>query len=625
MRAFAWWTVTILLLAPAAWAAEADIMPPMAGDFSDPAAVVEAMRHKGATELPAEALTAYQAGLAAWASGDTDRAMELLTRATELDPGFPESHLALARIQLLSDPAGSVRSVLAAFRSWTASFGAQHLLLVNAVFLFLFAVAMAAFLVTTYASWRMFPRLAHSFSELGRRWFPPSVALVVAGLLFVVPFSWRVGVAPVLLLFGGLMWHCMSRGDRRWVGTLCAISVAAPGLLWLVSPVLYSPLDPTDRPMLLSRAMVSPYSPELTEAVRQGMERYPEDPHLVFALGTMESRGGNLKAAESAFRQSLELGGPESQVHNNLGVLAFRRGAYDTAIEELQRSIEANDRLAAPHFNLSQAYAKKLYFERADEEMAKANELSFNRVRSVLRLHSETATASLIDEPLPASALWSAAWKASHRAPELPSWMRFWFPGTLGLLPLFAGLFFAGGLLLGRQVKRVLPSFACTNCGKAVCRRCLRRIRKQAYCTPCGDALLRIHSAAYSKLVLDSRLRRSRSLISWIGESLSWTLPGFRAVQMGHVTIGATIALVAGAGALALFRHLIPVSRLAWIDGGAGPWWPEIPVLVLALAVAASALAGLKLKPVVEEDEEEDPNLLYSEAELPLPSDRHAA
>ena len=303
-------------------------------------------------------------------------------------------------------------------------------------------------------------------------------------------------------------------------------------------------------------------------------------------------------------------------------MIAFQRGDYDRAIGLFDEAMSAEPGHAAPHYNMSLAYAKKLLFEKADEQMAEANRLALTRVRAALRHGIEGEESPLLDEPLPPAAMWAAAWAGPRRMPDLPRWMTPIFPGSLGALPFVSLAMLGLGLVLGRKIHLALPSFACTNCGRPVCRRCLRRIRRAAYCTPCGDALRRIQSTAYTKLVLDSRLRRGRSLTSILPQVADWALPGFRASRMGHPDLAALLAVGAGLGAAGLFNDNLPVTRLAWVDNGPSLWWPLLPGVLLFCAYLASTLTVLKLKPArtaVEEEEDELP------LELPVQAERSRA
>ena len=87
---------------------------------------------------------------------------------------------------------------------------------------------------------------------------------------------------------------------------------------------------------------------------------------------------------------------------NNLGVLAFLRQDYDRAMELLLESVDQDPERAASHFNLSQTYGKKLYFEKADQELTKANRIDIERVRATMRYSEGDDRRTLLDEPLPA-------------------------------------------------------------------------------------------------------------------------------------------------------------------------------------------------------------------------------
>ncbi len=582
---------------PAPTAGSGDgVLAAMTPDLSDPDAVLRSLRDLGASELPAEALALYQEGIAAARAGNTSLAVTRLEQAGEMDPSFPEPYVALARIHLFKNPTAAVGDLWRAVHATTSSFGSQHLLLVNVVFGFFLVVALGGLLMVLYAGLHLLPRVHHTMAEILKRWFPLPVAALLAALVLLAPALWRVGLIPIVLLFGGLMWAWMDTGDRRWTATLAGVTLAAPLLLWVFSPVLYSPLDPAGTPFLLSRAMNAPYSPGLVRALEKAQAGNPEQPDIHFALGMVEKRGNRLDEAQARYEEALRFGAPEPLVYNNLGVIAFLRGDYDRAMGLFQRSITEGGSHAAPHYNLSQAYAKKLLFEKADQEMLEANKLSFNRIRAVLRNGVGGKENPLIDEPLPPSALWNAAWTGPRQLPGLPAWMTLWFPGTLALLPVISLPLFGLGVLVGSRLHRSLPSFECSNCGRAVCRRCLRRIRRSAYCTSCGDALLRIQSTAYSKLVLDSRLRRNRKLSDLTARAAAWLLPGYHASRRGHADLAATLAMGTALACLGLVHDRLPVTRLAWLENGSGLWWPGLPLALLAVVMGISFITVARLK-----------------------------
>lgn len=613
--------VTLLLasLLPAMAAGSAppsDVYAPLGIDLSDPDAVFQAMLEKGATELPAEALAAYEGGKAAAREGRREEAESLYELAAVLDPGFYEARLALAGLHFPYQPRAFGEDLVGAARAMRSSFGAQHLLLVNSIFAGILVLGATLLLLSAYLVLQLVPRFHHSLAEQMRRWLPSLLAGLLAGAVLLTPLLWRVGWLPLAAGAGGLFWFWMRRVERQVTIGVLILAAIVPLLLWLVSPVLYGPLDPAGKPFLLSRSMAATHSPGLVEAITTARAEDPRDPSLAFGLALVEKRGGHYKQARTLYEEARALGASPALVDNNLGVIAFLEGDYDEALARLQESVAEDDERAASHFNLSQTYAKKLYFEKADQELLKANRLALNRIRATLRHSEGDDKRTMIDEPLPPSLLWKAAWKMPRAMPGLPSQLRPFFPGSLWLLPLLSLVLFAGGWVGGRRLHQVLPSFPCTNCRRPVCRRCLRRIRRQAYCTSCGDALLRIQSSSYSRLVLDSRIRRNRRLYSILSQIGSWTLPGLYAASRGRTVLSWCITLLFAAGLLGLVHRTLPVTRLAWLDGSAGPWWPHVPLVLMGIAVVASwvavvripaAAVGTALKPEEEEEPTGDP------------------
>jgi tetratricopeptide (TPR) repeat protein len=578
--------------------AQGGVYAPVATSLKDRAALVKTMRDHEAAELPVEALGIYVQGLESWQSDHVEDAIASFNLAADLDPSFPEPHLALARLLVLRNPTGAAAALGAAFRAMMSSFLEEQRLLVN-VFLSMFLFFVFGFLVlVVYAVLQHLSRIHHAVAEIVAPRFPGRLAGLCALLLFFVPVLWRIGGLPLAFLAAGLLWPWMRTGQRRWIGALGIGVLVFPVLLWALSPFLLGALDPTGRPFLLSRSCGAASTPELIASVEDARRVNPKDSNLSFTLAGLQKRAGHYGTAKQLYDEALNEGAPEAMVQNNLAVIAFLEEDYDHAVDLLQRSISDDQDRVAAHFNLSQTYSKKLFFEKADQELRIANRLSIDRVRSTLRAAGGEANRTLIDETVPMKAIWSSAAQEPRHMPGLPASMDVWFRGSLWILPVLALICFGVALRLGRRLHRHLPAMACANCGRPVCRRCLKRIRQEAYCGPCGEILLRIQSASYSKLVLETQIRRKRRMVAVILRATAWIFPGLFAGRRGRDATSAILALTAAMGLVALLEGPFPVKRLVWMDGMRTPWWPEIPVLAIALACAISAFTVFKFKPV---------------------------
>jgi tetratricopeptide (TPR) repeat protein len=571
---------------------------PAVTTLEDHAALMKALRDRDAQELPVEALGIYIQGIDAWHAGDIQTAVASMDLATELDPSFPEPHLAQARLLLFRNPAGAAAALGAGVRAALSSFLEQQRALAN-LFLSGFTFLVFGFLVlVAYAVFQHVSRLHHATSEIVAPRFPGRLAGLCAVLLFFVPVLWRIGGLPLAFLAAGVLWPWMPVGQRRWIGALGAGVLLSPFVLWALSPFLLGPLDPAGLPFLLARANGAASTPELIASLEDAQHAHPKENGLSFALAALQKRAGNYAAAQRLYQKALDEGASPAMVQNNLAVVAFLEGNYDRALDLLQRSIANDPDRVAAHFNLSQTYSKKLFFEKADQELRLANHLSIDRVRRALRAAGGEARRTLIDEVVPARAIWASAAAEPRRMPGLPASMDVWFRGSLWLLPGLAVICFSVALRLGRQLHRHLPAMACANCGRPICRRCLKRIRQEAYCGPCGEILLRIQSASYSKLVLDTQIRRKRRTVTVLLRVTSWLFPGLYAARRGRDALAAILALVSTMSLVALLQGPLPVRRLVWLDGLPTPWWPEVPALALGLALAVSLFTVVKLKPV---------------------------
>jgi tetratricopeptide (TPR) repeat protein len=604
----------ILLTAPTAASAQS-VFWMEDSNLSEADALVQRMRTRGAAELPAEALAYFDAGQKAARDGRHDEAKTLFENAVVVDPAFPEAHLSLARLDLFHHPQSVPGHLWNAATAASRSFGTQHLVLINTLAGGFVLAVLVGMMILAYALMRLAARVHHVMSELMRPWLPAPVANLAAAIVFVAPFLWNLGLLPALLFLGGLVWPLMRSGERKWTVAVAGCTLAAPLVLWGISPLLFAPLDPESRPFLISRAMVSPYGDGLVSQVERAHADDPDNPHLDFALGMLYKRGGRLADAGAAYERALENRGTAGPIHNNLGVIAYHRGDYDRAIGHFQRAVRENSNLAAAHYNLSQAYAKKLYFEKADEELREANRLAFRRIRSMIKHQTGGVNGTLLDEPLPAWTYWSQAWTGPRQTPGVPGWLALFFPGSLVVLPIVGIPLLILGIAVGIALHRRLPSYPCTNCSKPISRRGLRRIRRRPYCIRCGDALLQIQSAAYSRLALDSRFRRANRLAQLAVQAFGWILPGYHAARCGRVQIAAALNAGLILSLLLLVKGAIPVTRLAWLSSGPGLWWPEFPLALFAVVQAFSWFTLWKLSPVSEEEPEEEDQIPYMSTE----------
>ena len=131
--------------------------------------------------------------------------------------------------------------------------------------------------------------------------------------------------------------------------------------------------------------------------------------------------------------------------------------------------------------------------------------------------------------------------------------------------------------------------------------------------------MLRIQSSSYSKLVLDSRIRRNRRGAAIASRVSAWIFPGLHLIRAGYPTLAALICLATTVGLLGMAHLAVPVSRMAWVENTPGLWWPEFPVGLLILALVVSGLTVTRVKARVKnEDDLEDGEELPFDDDMPM-------
>jgi len=266
---------------------------------TDPETLGTAMLQRGAQRDPAAAVAMYLEGMTAARAGRHEEARTWMTHAAAFDPGFPQPHLALARLAFPA-PSGIGHLWNAGLAS-VNNFSGQQLLLANLFLGLILTLGLTCALVILYVIARLASRVHHVLMEILTTWFPGPIAAIAAAALLAMPVLWRVGTLPVVMLLAGFFWWWMRETERRWTLAMLGVTAAAPVLLWALSPVLFGPMDPFGRSQMLESSMVEGASPALVARMEALTNENPQDSNLQFGLATLYKRGGRLKKAETTF------------------------------------------------------------------------------------------------------------------------------------------------------------------------------------------------------------------------------------------------------------------------------------------------------------------------------------
>ena len=92
----------------------------------------------------------------------------------------------------------------------------------------------------------------------------------------------------------------------------------------------------------------------------------------VFNLGNVHLAEANYTTALEYYEQSIPLSAPAADIHNNMGIAYLESGQLEAASKSLLRAIELDTSYAEAHFNLGRVLAKRKAHRRAIESFEKA-------------------------------------------------------------------------------------------------------------------------------------------------------------------------------------------------------------------------------------------------------------
>jgi tetratricopeptide (TPR) repeat protein len=115
-------------------------------------------------------------------------------------------------------------------------------------------------------------------------------------------------------------------------------------------------------------------TPEVERAIEAGLEKHPDDPRYLAALGAVEWRRGRLTEAEAAWRKAVEVDPKRADAWHNLGALLLQANRLDEAEEAWRRAVDEDPKLAVAWFNMGVRLHETGRVEEAEAAWRKAVE-----------------------------------------------------------------------------------------------------------------------------------------------------------------------------------------------------------------------------------------------------------
>lgn len=539
--------------------------------------------------------TAYWARARA-ASDDAERAADLQW-ALRFDPALNGARWDLVALRARQRDGEALSLLVEAVRVGVGTFPGQQRLLVWLLTLAFGALAATLAALTLFTTARTIPRVHHAIHER-LAFLPGEIRSGAALLTLFVPLVLPCTLAPTAALFWLLLlgtvgaWTLLSDVERR-------IGVAAL-LVMLASPVVLNGWTRLLEPGLPTAYLHALWASQAGADSRDAalLDRAPaalaeNDPAHWASLALVERRRGRLQRAENALGRATTLAPGEWAYWNNLGNVKLLHGDPDGALAAYGKAHELAPHEPLVFVNEAQARVQKLEFAKADFAMNEAMRLGYR-----LPPLAPGAEGQPRDQVLESAALWARFahgqgasqglspqrtldMTMSLLLPVRPHWMS---------IPLLLAVWYV-------SLVRTLPrAFACTSCGKPICRKCHYRVMRRSLCAHCHAIRRDVHAPLRRQQLLDDRHRRITRWGRALSVVFSIVLPGSGLAARGLPKRGGVLLAIASVLVLAATADVL------WPDPampapGAGSDALLFVLGALYLMAAAVSVRGT-LKPV---------------------------
>jgi len=575
------------------------IAPPVFPGTTHPDSTLAWMARADLLEHRPLAITAAINGLTAARHGDYKSASAYWEQSTSLDPTYCAPSVMPLRFGLLRNPKEALKAIIRLPEALESSFANQIDLTANLLIFTIFPLLIASCATAMLLFIKHAPRLYHLFFENLNLLMPSNLAKWVVWALFLLPLVWQLGwlIWVSILLAAAL--PLLASGERRFAYGMLALLLIAPLGVETIAKVV-GPADPGHPASLQWRAQSGGANENLLEEVRRSQSVYPKDGNLYFSESLLARQAGDLRAAEIALdKASIFPTLSEERFASARGILAYKKGDIAEAIRQFVKATDDNGGSFNVHYNLAKAYARKSLFLKADREMKSAFRIDDARVRREEIRRLELQARDLIEERLSSFDIWKVWLNYPLTSSfQMPIVMAGLFPGQnprniwVCLLLIPAVLYFTH--LWHRRIQTHL----CCNCGRVVCRRCLKRRERRIYCSDCSLTAGKWASAQYTQILLTRVLGRHDRARDMLVDTARFIVPGFGEIKRGRVGRAFWQLFLVSMAGIWLAADGLPIKGIYWTHLEE-LLLPPIPIGILILLIVAvsnvkSEISGLR-------------------------------
>ena len=475
--------------------------------------------------------------------GDADRAVQMADYSVRFSPDLPQPYFALARALFHQSPL-QIRLILSEVYQGMVTQFQYYPSSLKFCYNFLYILCNAALITfMIFGIVVLVKFLPLQFYQIRKDFTKEISKLLINSLrifFLLIPFFLRLDVLWAILYWCVLLWGYVTKKQRRLILSFLIVLVYVSFFIGTSSSFLDSPFS--DVIMDINRANHEGWDRSTGERLRAWVLVHPEDPEVLFTLGSIEKREGHYPQAEEFYLKAVRQNPKFGEAFSNLGNTYLAQKKIDQAVDSYQEAIRLRPDKASYYYNLYRAYSQQDFLSgKIDQTLRRAQQLDPQLVKYYTAIYSPNMNRLVIDEVLPPQRLWGRfLTQLAGQEGILFILFRAWFEKIPSRINFLMPIFFLGFLIGMSRYSRAKRFLArCPTCGSPTHRFYLGASEQEFMCFNCHRIFVqkeKVHPKIAEKKSLQVREFQKKNRFA--GRFLSFFFVGFAYLWEDHMAKG---------------------------------------------------------------------------------------
>jgi tetratricopeptide (TPR) repeat protein len=543
-----------------------DIAKPSPHSTKDIEPVYQLKLDRGIQNLPVLSFLLIREAEEARKAGDLQRALEMADYSIRFSPDLPQPYFELARVRFSQNPF-KVYVVLSDISHGMMNqihyYPASLVFFYNLFFILSNAVLLAFTVFGIVVIIKYLPLYFFDIRKTLTQELPKLLINSLKVLFLLIPFFLRLDMLWAIFYWSALLWGYVTKREKQFIVIFLILLVYLPFFIKSSSSFLNS--RSSDILLQMNQANHEEGDRGTQEKMKGWVSTHPDDADVLFTLGLVEKKHGNLAEAEAYYRKAIRANPKFASAYSNLGNVLLAQKQVEPAIDMYQQAIQFAGDHGAYYYNLYRAYSQETFLsEKSGKVFQRAMQLSPKLVEYYSSLDNPNRPPNInrlvIDEVLPSQRFWNRLYlQFIGQEGILFRLFEAWFEIVPSRIPLLVPLVFLGYLIgMGRFTRPKRFMTRCPLCGVPTLRFYLGNSEDEYICFNCYRIFIQ-KEKLHPKIMENKKneVRHFQKKNHFITRFVSFFFVGLGYLWRGHIF----------RGLLSLFFFFIFILRFVYWNG----------------------------------------------------------